>query len=69
MKFNNFFYTLFSVLLICTPMVAQQNNADQMTRRAKNYVFQQKDKIGKMDKVLNLKLTKMYATDRTIKVV
>ena len=69
MKFNNFFYTLFSVLLICTPMVAQQNSADQMTRRAKNYVFQQKDKIGKMDKVLNLKLTKMYATDRTIKVV
>ena len=69
MTFKKYFYTLFWVLLICTPIAAQQNNANQMTKRAKNYVFQQKDKIGKMDKLLNLKLTKMYATDRTIKVV
>ena len=69
MTFKKYFYTLFWVLLICSPIAAQQKNADQMTKRAKNYVFQQKDKIGKMDKLLNLKLTKMYATDRTIKVV
>ena len=70
MTFKKYIYTLFWVLLISAPIAAQQkNNADQMTRRAKNYVFQQKDKIGKMDKTLNLKLTKMYATDRTIKIV
>lgn len=40
-----------------------------MTKRAKYYVFQQKDQIGKKDRVINLKLTKMYATDRTVKVV
>ena len=70
MTFKKYFYTLFWFLLISAPIVAQQkNNADQMTKRAKNYVFQQKDKIGKMDKTLNLKLTKMYASDRTIKIV
>ena len=70
MTFKKYFYTMFLALLISAPVVAQQrNDADQMTKRAKYYVFQQKDKIGKMDKVLNLKLTKMYATDRTIKVV
>ena len=70
MTFKKYFYTLFWFLLISAPIVAQQkNNADQMTKRAKNYVFQQKDKIGKTDKTLNLKLTKMYATDRTIKIV
>ena len=70
MTFKKYIYTLFWVLLISAPIAAQQkNNADQMTKRAKNYVFQQKDKIGKTDKTLNLKLTKMYATDRTIKIV
>ena len=70
MTFKKYIYTLFWFLLISAPIVAQQkNNADQMTKRAKNYVFQQKDKIGKTDKTLNLKLTKMYATDRTIKIV
>ena len=70
MTFKKYIYTLFWFLLISAPIVAQQkNNADQMTKRAKNYVFQQKDKIGKMDKTLNLKLTKMYASDRTIKIV
>ena len=70
MTFKKYIYTLFCVLLISAPIAAQQkNNADQMTKRAKNYVFQQKDKIGKTDKTLNLKLTKMYATDRTIKIV
>ena len=70
MTFKKYFYTLFWFLLISAPIVAQQkNNADQMTKRAKSYVFQQKDKIGKMDKTLNLKLTKMYASDRTIKIV
>ncbi len=70
MTFKKYIYTLFWVLLISAPIAAQQkNNADQMTKRAKNYVFQQKDKIGKMDKTLNLKLTKMYASDRTIKIV
>ena len=70
MTFKKYIYTLFWVLLISAPIAAQQkNNADQMTKRAKNYVFQQKDKIGKTDKTLNLKLTKMYATDRTVKIV
>ena len=70
MTLKKYIYTLFWVLLISAPIAAQQkNNADQMTKRAKNYVFQQKDKIGKTDKTLNLKLTKMYATDRTIKIV
>ena len=70
MTLKKYFYTLFWFLLISAPIAAQQkNNADQMTKRAKNYVFQQKDKIGKTDKTLNLKLTKMYATDRTIKIV
>ena len=70
MTFKKYFYTLFSVLLISAPISAQQKNAaDQMTKRAKYYVFQQKDKIGKMDKTINLKLTKMHATDRMIKVV
>ena len=70
MTFKKYIYTLFWVLLISAPIAAQQkNNDDQMTKRAKNYVFQQKDKIGKTDKTLNLKLTKMYATDRTIKIV
>ena len=70
MTFKKYFYTLFWFLLISAPIAAQQkNNAGQMTKRAKYYVFQQKDKIGKMDKTLNLKLTKMYATDRTVKVV
>ena len=70
MTFKKYFYTLFWFLLISAPIAAQQkNNAGQMTKRAKYYVFQQKDKIGKMDKTLNLKLTKMYATDRTVKMV
>ena len=69
MTFKKYFYTLFWILLICTPIAAQQKKADQMTKRAKAYVFQQKDKIGKTDKLLNLKLTKMYATDRTVKMV
>lgn len=70
MTFKKYIYTLFWFLLISAPIAAQQkNNADQMTKRAKNYVFQQKDKIGKTDKTLNLKLTKMYASDRTIKIV
>lgn len=69
MTFKKYFYALFSVLLISAPIGAQQNNAGQMTKRAKFYVAQQKDKIGKTDKVLNLKMTKMYATDRTVKIV
>ena len=69
MIFKKYFYTLFSVLLISAPLFAQQNGGDVMTKRAKSYVALQKDKIGKMDKTLNLKLTKMYATDRTVKVV
>lgn len=68
MTLKKYFYALISVLLISAPISAQQK-ADQMTKRAKYYVFQQKDKIGKMDKVLNLKLSKMHATDRTIKIV
>ncbi|MDO4992096.1 MAG: hypothetical protein Q4E26_03980, partial [Prevotellaceae bacterium] len=48
---------------------AQRVTEDQLVKRAKLYVSQQKDKIGKNDRVINLKLAKMYATDRTVKVV
>ena len=47
MTLKKYFYALISVLLISAPISAQQK-ADQMTKRAKYYVFQQKDKIGKM---------------------
>lgn len=69
MTFKKYFYTLFSVLLISAPLFAQRVGEDQLMKRAKLYVSQQKDKIGKKDRVIDLKLAKMYATDRVIKVV
>lgn len=69
MTFKKYFYAFFSALLISAPIAAQKNDGDQMTKKAKYYVSKQKENIGKRDDVLKMKLTKMYATDRTIKVV
>lgn len=69
MTLKKYILALFSVIFITVPLLAQPNSEEQMTKKAKSYVALQKGKIGKMDNVLNLKLTKMYATDRVVKVV
>lgn len=69
MTLKKYILALFSILFISVPLLAQPDSNELMTKKAKSYVALQKNKIGKMDNVLNLKLTKMYATDRVVKVV